>query len=493
MAYPFLERAGEIRRANDKAGSDLVRPENTRIGVLVSDLHSSPSRKTSDVASAYSPIAAWTSLAILLLLSMISILDRQIIALMVEPIKRDLRLSDTELGLLQGFAFALFYSIASIPLGWAVDRYPRKIIIYFAVTTWSLSAAACGLASSFWQLFFGRTMVGVGEASLTPASVSLISDLFPPEKVGTPMGIYAAGFYLGSGVALGVGGLVVSLFVGSVSVSFPVIGDIASWQAVFLVTGLPGFAFAFLALLLRDPRPPRRAAAHRKSPVQGFGAYLTGNWSVVVYSFGAFGLASLVAYAMGAWTPAYFARTFGWQPGEIGWVWGLVVALSGAAGAVMGGMLIDRVNRAGVRDACLIVPAGSSLIAWPLVTMGYIVASPLLAILSLGFGMVALGVVSAGSFSTWQRIAPPSLRGRVSACFVLVSSLLGAGTGPVVVAFITDYILRDERLLGQSLAWTMGLAIPAMAMLLVLGRSACANGIRLDFLPSNMQNVASAK
>ena len=132
-------------------------------------------------------------------------------------------------------------------------------------------------------------MVGVGEASLTPASVSLISDLFPPEKVGTPMGIYAAGFYLGSGVALGIGGLVVSLFVGSVSVSFPVIGDIASWQAVFLVTGLPGFAFAFLALLLRDPRPPHRADARRKSPVHGFGAYLTGNWSVVVYSFGAFG------------------------------------------------------------------------------------------------------------------------------------------------------------------------------------------------------------
>lgn len=449
-----------------------------------------PQRKA-DPAPAYSPVAAWGSLAILLLLSMLSILDRQIIALMVEPIKRDLLLSDTELGLLQGFAFALFYSLASIPLGWAVDRYPRKIIVYLAVTTWSLSAAVCGLASSFWQLFFGRTMVGVGEASLTPASVSLISDLFPPEKVGTPMGIYAAGFYLGSGVALGVGGLVVGLLAGSGTIPFPIIGDVASWQAVFLVTGLPGFFFAFLAWFLRDARQRSRAvAAQDPSAVQGFGTYVSANGSIIFYSFGAFGLASLVAYAMGAWTPTYFARTFGWQPAEIGWMWGLVVALSGAAGAVMGGMLVDRVNKAGVRDACLIVPAISSLIAWPLVTLGYIVAHPLLGMFFLGMGMVALGVVSAGSFATWQRIAPPSLRGRVSACFVLVSSLLGAGTGPIVVAFITDYALGDERLIGQSLAWTVGLTIPTMAALLVLGRSACANGIRLDFLPSDMPKAA---
>lgn len=126
------------------------------------------------------------------------------------------------------------------------------------------------------------------------------------------------------------------------------------------------------------------------------------------------------------------------------------------------------------------MPAASSLIAWPLVTSGYLVANPMLGLLLLGLGMVALGVVSAGSFATWQRIAPPSIRGRVSACFVLVSSLLGAGTGPVVVAFITDHVLGNEGLIGQSLAWTVGLAIPAMAVLLVFCRSACADGIRGD-------------
>jgi MFS family permease len=461
--------------------------------VSVSDCTSQPSQREIDATSAYSPLAAWGSLSILLLFSMVSILDRQIIALMVEPIKADLQLSDTELGLLQGFAFALFYSLASIPLGWAVDRYSRRTIIYLAVTTWSLSAAACGLASNFWQLFFGRTMVGAGEAALMPASVSLISDLFPPDKVGTPMGIYAAGFYLGSGVALGIGGLVVGLFAGSAFVHFPLIGNIASWQAVFLVTGLPGVALAILAFFLRDPRQPRRAVTRDNSQVQGFGTYVASNWRIVLHSFGAFGLASLVAYAMGAWTPAYFARTFGWQPTEIGWMWGLVIALSGATGAVLGGVLIDRVNKAGVRDACLFVPAMSSLIAWPLVTSGYLIASPLLGLLLLGLGMVALGVVSAGSFATWQRIAPPSIRGRVSACFVLVSSLLGAGTGPVVVAFITDYVLGDESLVGQSLALTVGVAIPAMAVLLIFGRAACADGIRLDLLPQDMPNAGRAQ
>ena len=436
-----------------------------------------PSSRAADPAPAfvYAPIAAWGTVAILLLLSMVSMLDRQIIALMVAPIKVALSLTDTQLSLLQGAAFALCYSIASIPLGWAVDRFPRRLIIYMGVTVWSLSAAGCGLASNFWQLFLGRTMVGVGEASLLPASVSLIGDLFPSEKVGTPMGLYGAGFYLGSGVALAVGGTVVSLFADSASVRFPIVGNIASWQAVFLVLGLPGVLLAALAFLVRDPRPARRqhAATADQSDAKSFASYVAGNWRVVVLSFGGFGLASFVAYAMGAWTPTYLARTFGWRPAQIGAAWGLVVALSGASGAVLGGLLIDRVNRRfGRQDACLLVPAASSLIAWPLVTCGYLTSSALAAMAVLGLGMITLGVGAAGSFATWHRIAPPDLRGRVSACFVLVSSLLGTSAGPFTVAFVTDHVLHNEALIGRSLALTVGCAMPAMALAL-LGARAC--------------------
>ena len=423
---------------------------------------------------------------------MVSTLDRQIIALMVEPIKSDLRLSDTEIGLLQGFAFAIFYSLAAIPMGWAVDRYPRRIIIYMGVTLWSLSAAACGLASNFWHLFLGRTLVGVGEATLTPASVSLISDLFPPQKMGTPMGIYAAGFYLGSGVALGIGGLIVGIFAHSPVTHFPVVGNLASWQAVFLITGLPGVLLAFLAFLTTDPRPPRRIETIVDRELRpSFIPYLVANWSIVFWTFSAFGIASLVAYAMGAWTPAYFARHFGWKVTEIGWIWGMLLAGSGATGALLGGVLVDRVNRAGVHSACVLVPAVSSAIAWPLVTSGYLLSDPIFALASLGLGMVALGVISAGSFATWQRIAPAALRGQLSAGFVLTSSLLGAGTGPLVVGFITDHVFHDEALVGWSLALTVGTGIPLIMACLIVSRvvfarlaelAACTNLITYDRL-----------
>ncbi|MGE0776076.1 MAG: MFS transporter, partial [Sphingomonadaceae bacterium] len=179
-----------------------------------------------DESPGYSPLKAWCSVGILLIFSLFSILDRQVIALLVEPIKADLQLSDTQLGLLQGLAFALFYSLAGIPIGWAVDRFPRRIIIYLGITFWSLSTAACGLATNFWQLFAGRTSVGIGEATLTPVAVSLISDLYPPNRVATPFGVYSAGFYLGSGVALGIGGWVISLFAGQTHIVFPVVGSV---------------------------------------------------------------------------------------------------------------------------------------------------------------------------------------------------------------------------------------------------------------------------
>ncbi len=421
----------------------------------------------------YSPVAAWTSVAILLIFSLISILDRQIIALMVEPIKRDLVLTDTQLGLLQGFAFALFYSLASVPIGWAVDRMPRRIILYAGITIWSLSAASCGLAKNFWQLFLGRTMVGVGEASLTPTAVSLIGDLFPKNKMGTAMGIYAAGFYLGSGISLILGGLIVGAFAGRSTVDFPLIGQVAPWQAVFLVTGLPGVVFALMAFLITDPRS-RRAVAERtdRRRVQPFSTFLALRWRVVVHTFGAYGLATLVAYAMGAWTPAYLSRVFGWRPEQIGWTWGLAVAVAGTVGALVGGSLIDRLYRAGLRDAVLVVPAIAVMIAWPFIVGGYSMPTPLSAIAMLCVGMTALGIGSAGSFATWQHIAPSDIRGRVSASFVLVASFMGAGAGPVAVAVVTDHVLVDEALVGQSVAIVVSIALPAMSLLLLTARGA---------------------
>lgn len=419
-----------------------------------------------------SPAAAWGAVGILMVLSLVSFIDRQIISLLVDPIKADLGLSDTQISLLQGLAFVIFYSVTALPLGWAVDRYPRRIICYLGVTFWSLCAAACGLATSFWQLFAARLGVGAGEACLSPASVSLISDLFPREKIGTAMGVYVSAISLGSGVSLILSGAIVGLFGDAARVTFPVLGSIASWQAVFLVTGLLGVVLAFLAFLITDPRPAGAGRQAREPAKSRLRPYLARNWKVVGYTFVGFSFASFIFYAVGAWTPTFLAREFGMKAEQIGIAWGLTYALSGASGAMGGGMAIDRAFRRGIEDAGLLVPAGAALLALPFFASAYMMPRPLFVLILLGPGILLIGVVSAGSLAIWQRIAPPELRGRLSASFSLVATGLGATLGPIAVATATDRVFADEAMIGRSMAMVVSLALPLLSLSLLGARAA---------------------
>lgn len=422
-----------------------------------------------DEAPPVPPAAAWSSVGILMVLSLVSFIDRQIISLLVDPIKADLDLSDTQISLLQGLAFVIFYSVAAIPIGWAVDRYPRRIICYLGVTCWSLSAAACGLASSFWQIFTARLGVGAGEACLNPISVSLISDLFPRRRMGTAMGIYAMAISLGAGAALIVSGFVVNLFAGQTHVAFPLIGQLSPWQAAFVITGLPGVLIAFLSFLLTDPRPAGFAARKREQGGE-LKSYLASHGKVITLAYAGFGFAAFAFYAVGAWTPAFLSRTFGLAAGEIGYAWGSVVALSGAGGCLLGGLIIDRFVRAGVDDAALLVPAGAALLSWPFLVGSYLLPSPTLVLVGLGLGTLMIGVVSAGSLTTWQRIAPAEVRGRIAAAFGLVSTGLGASLGPFAVALVTDNVFADNARIGWSLSFVLAISQPLLGLSLLGSR-----------------------
>lgn len=419
-----------------------------------------------------SPAAAWGTVGILMVFSLVSVLDRQIISLLVTPIKADLNLSDTEVGMLQGFAFGLFYSLAALPLGYLVDRFPRRIILYLGITVWSLSAAFCGLARNFAELFAGRMAVGAGEATLAPAAVSLISDLFPPDRVALPMGIYSAGYFLGSGLALAIGGVIVGLFAGHAQVIVPVIGAVYSWQAVFLVTGLPGVVIALLAFAVSDARPSTARTARGGSPVPGLGPLFRERGSLLIRCFVGFAFTALISYAISAWTPAFLERRFGLRPQEIGWSFGLATALSGAIGAFGGGVLLDRVYRSGRRDAYLLVSGVAVLVAMPLLAGAYFMSTPGLMLLMLAAGMGGVGVTAASSYSVWRLVAPPALRGRVTALFVLITGLLGGGLGPVSVALVTEYVLGDEARVGEAIAIVVGVVLPIVSILLLTGRRA---------------------
>ncbi len=415
--------------------------------------------------------AAWGTVAILLVFSLLSVLDRQIISLLVTPIKADLGLSDTQVGLLQGFAFGLFYSIAALPLGYLVDRYPRRLILYLGITFWSLSAAFCGLARSFAELFAGRIAVGAGEATLAPAAVSLISDLFPPDRVATPMGVYSAGYFLGSGLALAVGGAVVGLFAGQAQVLVPIVGAVSSWQVVFLVTGLPGLVIALLAFAITDPRK-YGAPKPKSGAASGLRALFWERGGLLIRCFSGFALMSLISYAIAAWTPAFLERRFGLGPGQIGWSFGLAVSVSGAIGAFGGGVLLDRVFRSGRRDAYLLVSGVVVLLALPLLAGAYFMPTPELVLGMLALGMTGVGITGASSYATWRMVAPPALRGRVTAIFVLIVGLVGGGLGPVLVALVTDHVLGNEARVGEAIALVVGVMLPIASLLFLSSRCA---------------------
>lgn len=423
----------------------------------------------------FKPVRAWISIAILLIFSFFSFLDRQLIALMVDPIKADLGLTDTQLGLLQGMAFALCYALAGLPIGWAIDKYPRRIILFAGLVVWSASAAACGLARSFWQLFFFRSLVGAGEATLSPAAVSLISDLFPRDKRGAPLGVFSAGYYIGSGAALAVGGWLVVTFTEMGPISLPYLGTIAPWQATFIAAGAPGILVAFLAFAMHDPKNYKQIAKQpvTSSPIGPVGSLLLsmrGRWTATNFGFLAFGSATLANYAVAAWTPAYMMRVFGWQASDVGLIFGLIVVCSGASGALLGGVLLDRLFRSGKKDACFLLGAVVTALALPCLVTAYLVSSPVALIVLLCLALCLLGIVTPCCWSTWQWVAPPSTRGQVTALFILISALMGTGLGPVLVGAITDHVFANELMVGYSIAAVATITLPVMILAFLLGR-----------------------
>jgi len=416
----------------------------------------------------YRPVKAWLSVAILLLFSLLSILDRQIISLQVDPIRATLGLTDTELGVLQGFAFALVYALAGLPLGWAIDHCPRRVTLHVGITLWSLCAAATGLAGSFWQIFLARMGVGIGEAVLTPAALSLISDLFPKERAATPLGVFSAGFYLGSGAALAIGGYVVSLFPGNQPLGFPLIGRIEPWQAVFIVTGLPGVLFALLAYLILDTRRPEAKTSRVTRESTRLTSFAWANRGILAISFVGFGLSSFVAYAIGAWAPTYYTRIHGLSPMDVGPSFGLIVALA-APGAILGGTITDRLCGGGHAGASYLVAGCATIAATPFLIAAFAAPDADTSMITLSIGMAIYGFTAPGIYSTFRRLAPPRLRGQLAASFVLFHALLGAGFAPIAVGFSTDFIFRDSLALGKSLLLVLGVALPTMSGMLFWG------------------------
>jgi MFS family permease len=418
-----------------------------------------------------SPGYAWYTTGVLMIAYTLSYIDRQILSMLVGPIKADLGISDTQIGLLQGFAFAVFYTFVGIPMGRLADRGDRRRIIAWGIFFWSIATAACGLAKNFWQLFLARVGVGVGEAALSPAAYSMLADYFPPHQRGRALGVYSMGVYLGIGLAAIIGGAVVAGLGERPPLQVPLVGELAAWHVAFLVVGLPGVVLALWVRTLREPaRRGLAAGAPAQVPLAEVMGFLRAHWTLFGGHFVGFSLLALAFNAVAFWMPPYLQRVHGMSPGEFGTPFGLILAVAGAAGIYGGGALADLLRRRGFADAELWPGIASALAIWPLGVLTTQAGDGWTALAWFAAFMFASSFPFAAAASGLQAVSPNRLRGQVSALYLFAINLAGIGLGSFLTGFVNDYVYADEARVGDSLTWIVTVAAPLSALLLFAAR-----------------------
>ena len=431
-----------------------------------------PGPPTSTATDYPSPASAWWIVFVLTIAYVFSFIDRQILTLLVAPIRRDLQITDLQMSYLLGFSFAIFYALFGLPLGRAADRMSRRGLVAWGMVLWSGMTALCGMAGQYWQLFLARMGVGVGVAAVSPGAYSLIADCFPPERRSAAMSVYSSAIYIGGGIALLLGGMLVKL-AGTTEVMLPVVGAVHPWQVVFFAVGVPGLFAALLMLTFREPirrgpgAGPGGTVMH--VPFSEVLAHIRSNRVTVLCHHLGFALMAMGGYAVTAWGPTLFQRHWGWTAAESGVRLGIGGVLFGATGCWAGGWFASRLARRGVVDADMRVGSVGAIVTMVLY-LAYVLAPnawTMFAITSVGlfFSAFPWGIAAA----SLQRIMPNPMRGQASALYLFTVSLIGLGLGPSAVAFFTDKVFHFDAAVYMSLCIVTTATYGAAAVLLRVG------------------------
>ena len=396
---------------------------------------------------------------VLLVVYVFNFLDRQIVNILAEPIGRDLKLSDTQLGLMTGLAFALFYTVLGIPIARYADRTrtDRGRLIAVSLAVWSGMTALCGLALNFSQLLLARIGVGVGEAGCTPAAHSLIADRVPPEKRPGAMAFYAMGIPLGSLLGMVIGGQ---------------LADTVGWRNAFLIVGLPGLMVVALVLaLVRDTGRVAHAQPSQGKESAGQTLLILIKSPTFVMLLAAASTSSFLSYGKGTWSAIFFQRTHGLSPGEVGFWFGLWGGLAGVAGTWLGGQIANRFGRNHLTTA----PAIGMALAIPLALAGYNASDWRLSMLLLMLPTLLNSLYYGPVYSSTQGLVAPRQRAMASALLLFCQNLIGLGLGPLFFGMLSDwlkptygadsvrYVLYGAALLGLVPALLYWLLRPRLA------------------------------
>ncbi|TFE38168.1 MFS transporter [Paraburkholderia dipogonis] len=412
----------------------------------------------------------WLLVVVLFCTSVVSYLDRNIISLFVGPIRNEIGLSDVQVSLLQGIAFALFYSVMGLPFGRLVDHRTRKNLIAAGVLLWSVMTICCGLSTTFWQLFFSRMGVGIGEACLGPAAFSMIADCFAPAQRGRAIASYNMSNYVGVGASLLFGGAIISMLTQHTDFGLPGISGMPTWRLAFLISGLPGILMAFAVLALKEPQ--RREVMHTTGGHRGkvgLWSYLSRRTRAFVSIYTVYTLTAMIGYIIVAWAPSFYIRHHHMRPANVGLLMGGMTIVSGVTGCLCGGYLTDLLASGGIRGGRFRLP----LVWWPIAVASIIgmvcTSDPTLSLFFLGLLTFGSALSFSGAATVIQDVVPNQLRGQAAALNYIWTGIIGLSLGPTSVAMVTQYVLKDSSLLGNAL-------VIVIVPLSVIGFFACYLG-----------------
>lgn len=398
---------------------------------------------------------AYYALAVLLAAYILSFIDRNIMAVLIGPIRQDLHISDFQYSLLHGFAFSMFYIVLGIPIARLADRSNRKWIITIGIFFWSIMCCLCGMARTVVMLFIARIGVGVGEAALSPPAFSMLSDLFPPARQARAFAVYSLGVTVGGGLSAIVGGYVYAFFSQTGGITLPLLGHVGPWQMTFVAVGAPGILIVLLLSFIREPK--RRidrdpVPVNPDSSLAEFWRYLKRHRRIYIGVMGANSLLTVMTYGTLAWFIEFLIRTYGVARAEAGLQFGMINIIAGSLGAIVIGWLVQPMVQRGMSDApvrmLLIV---SALVLLP-TALGPLSPNPTLAIILACPTMFLLNGFYGPGVTALQMITPNRMKAQVTALSLFFANFFGLALGPTIVASLTDFVFGNDADLRYSLA-----------------------------------------
>jgi len=429
-----------------------------------------------ELKALYPPMAqACYAVFLLFIAYTLASIDRSILSLMVDPVRADLNLSDFEISLLQGLAFALLFAVVGFPVARLADRKSRRGILAAGITFWCVMTAMCGLASNFTQLFLARMGVGMGEATLTPTSSSIISDYFEPRKRALALSVYYLGYPIGGGLALIIGAAILDALSGMEIIDLGFMGLYKPWQAAFFIVGIPGLAIAAMMYTIREPRRVGviKVDGDREDQQQvtlrELSNYIGERRKAYGAMYSAVTLLGVLAYGTVMWYPVFFMRTYGMTASEAGYAYGLMVGITGSLGLISGGFLSRWLGDKGYKDANIRIMIFSTCCKAIPLALAPLMPTAELALLLLVpgtfFGQMSPGV----NLAAFHDITPNQMRGQISAIMQFLSNTIGLGMGGILIASITDFGFGDDSALRYSLSIAVVVLIPMILALLFYG------------------------